>query len=154
MKNNDLLAQLAAVTVSGKVDLGELDGAYKGVVFSVRLNCSRALKDLQREARTRTLEIQLGYSELAELSDDRPEWTRQRQELKRAEDENWDQWAEFWSGMLMISIDEVKQVNSVLPERHWLWLTAQALLKADQYEVGLLKKADDARAGSLGKRAG
>jgi len=143
----DLVAALRAAVIKGKVDLSELDGAYRdpetkeGLTVEFRLNWTRDQKERQRELQRETFEIQQRYVQAGELKGDLGAWKEAMAEADRLSEENWEHWAVWWAEILLMSAHEVKRLAGALPEQHWMWITSEVAKSAAQYEAAALKKA-------------
>lgn len=156
---SELVAQLRAVMVRGELDLSELEEKYRdaegeGLRIPFRLNWTRRQKERQRELQQETLALQERYVRLKGLVEDREAWWEEKREADKEGEENWRHWAEWWAGILLMEMDEVVALADAIPEQHWVWITAQVAMRAGEYEKGMVKKANDERSPSSGKRGG
>jgi hypothetical protein len=157
---SELLRQLKAAMVRDAVDLSELDGVYcdpatgEGLTIPIRLNWTRAQKQRRRELQEETLELQRAYAGMKQLVKDAEAWGAEKERVDRLSDENWRHWMEWWAGIFLLEFDEVCALADALPEQHWVWLTHQATRRAEEYEAGALKKAEDAHSHISGGRGG
>lgn len=142
-----LIGSLQKVVVRGTLNLTELDEAYRDpetkepLTLDFRLNWAREQKERQRDLQQETLELQRAYVALKDLVDDHEAWRAAKDEADRLSDENWLHWAEWWSGILLMEVEEVIQLADAIPEQHWVWVTSQVAQRAGAYEEAAVKKA-------------
>ena len=149
---NDILEALRGAVVSGTLDLSELDPVYvdeRGapVLLEFRLNWTAAIRKAQKEARNAAVEanrtalrIRQRVIDEALKDEDAEEVAKELNAAVAHSSKLHDEW---WSTILLIEPEEVRQLVDALPENYWSWIATSVSTKAAEYEAEMVKKATD-----------
>lgn len=149
---SDIIQALLSAVVTREIDLAECDEAYAGVKLPVRVNWPRLWKKQRFALSKEHFAIRDALGAYTDEDSD----TKQTDEsaiaidkLNKRADENSTAWNEWWSGILLMTPDEIVKLQEALSPPHWDWLGARIIARVTKYEVDETKKVNVSRGRTL-----
>ena len=131
-----LIEHLQNAVKTGEVDLSELDEMYrddegKPLVIPFRINWTTG-QERQRyilSSELNQIRLRMGRAEEDTI-----------EALSEAAEKNAQGWLDWWAGVFMVELEEVRELQDALPPAHWEWLTAKIIELEQQYRQAETKK--------------